>query len=188
MIARMKYCLVAFSIVAALSGARVVGAQSGKAPDPAKVAVIEEIFDVTHPEQMIDQSLEQARTIMVSESEKTLADQVPAGVDKAKYEAAVRDLDQRVVDEIKLELDWAKVKPGMVAIYEDTFTLPELEGTLAFYKSPAGQAMIAKLPQVMSKTMALTQESIKDLAPRIQQITADAAAKMKQAETPGAPK
>jgi hypothetical protein len=34
-----------------------------------------------------------------------------------------------------------KAKPALVKIYADTYTEEELDGILAFYKSPAGEAV-----------------------------------------------
>ena len=39
---------------------------------------------------------------------------------------------------------------------------------MAFYKTPIGQAMLAKMPQLMSKSMEISQHRMADLMPEIQ--------------------
>nr|WP_276510032.1 DUF2059 domain-containing protein [Niveibacterium umoris] len=64
-------------------------------------------------------------------------------------------------------------------IYQKTFTQKEVDGMLSFYKSPAGQAVIKKMPQVMQASMQIMQARMSKLVPQIQQITAEGAEKMK---------
>jgi hypothetical protein len=40
-------------------------------------------------------------------------------------------------------LSWEKLKPIYVKLYADTYTEQEMDGIIAFYKSPAGEAMLA---------------------------------------------
>ena len=46
---------------------------------------------------------------------------------------------------------------------------------IAFYSSPAGQAVVAKLPLVAQNTMAAMQQQMKSLMPQAQQIAKDTA-------------
>ena len=39
---------------------------------------------------------------------------------------------------------------------------------MAFYKTPIGQAMLAKMPQLMSKSMEISQRRMAGLMPEIQ--------------------
>jgi hypothetical protein len=45
---------------------------------------------------------------------------------------------------------------------------------LAFYQSPAGRAMLEKMPAMMPKSMALVQAQMGDLMPEILRITKEA--------------
>jgi len=49
---------------------------------------------------------------------------------------------------VKEELNWATFEPMMVEVYRNTFSQHEVDGMLTFYRSEAGQAVIAKLPTV----------------------------------------
>ena len=51
------------------------------------------------------------------------------------------------------ELTWAKLEPVYVRIYTASLTQEEVNGIVAFYKTPAGKAMVSKMPVLMQKTM-----------------------------------
>jgi hypothetical protein len=82
---------------------------------------------------------------------------------------------QRVLDAVpakfvvvmKQELSWQKLKPLYVQIYRESFEQEEVDGLVAFYASPAGKAMLDKMPTVMQKSMAITQPLMQSLIPKM---------------------
>lgn len=52
---------------------------------------------------------------------------------------------------VNTALDWAKVEPVFVKVYQSTLTQKEVDGIVAFYKTPAGQAMVNKMPALMQQ-------------------------------------
>lgn len=56
------------------------------------------------------------------------------------------------------ELDVAAFLETIVPIYEKHFTAEEMEAAIAFYRTPAGQSMLRKMPLVMGEAMQHTQE------------------------------
>jgi len=46
-------------------------------------------------------------------------------------------------------LKWEAVEPVFVDVYQSTMTQEEVDGIVAFYKTPAGKAMVEKLPALM---------------------------------------
>jgi len=79
----------------------------------------------------------------------------------------------RMYDLMHQELDWNKLKPEFEQMYMDTFTQEEVDGLLAFYRSPAGKAMVEKTPLLMSKSMQISQSRMQSLMPRVIQIMQD---------------
>ena len=79
------------------------------------------------------------------------------------------------------EVGWDKLHPAILQDYADSFTEPELDGIIAFYKSPSGQALIAKTPAVLSKTNTIVTDKIKEMQPKLASLTQDYAAKIKAA-------
>ena len=60
---------------------------------------------------------------------------------------------------------WDAVHPKLVALYMQSFTEPELDGILAFYKTPSGKALIAKTPELSGKTIELLQSTVNGMEP-----------------------
>ncbi|HET9329084.1 MAG TPA: DUF2059 domain-containing protein, partial [Steroidobacteraceae bacterium] len=70
-------------------------------------------------------------------------------------------------------------EPMMISVYQKTFTQKEVEGMKAFYRTPTGQSVIAKMPMVMQQTMQTMQGRMADTIPKIQEIQKDLAAQLK---------
>ncbi|MDD3352230.1 DUF2059 domain-containing protein [Zoogloea sp.] len=68
---------------------------------------------------------------------------------------------------IRSEISWAKLKDGYVKAYTETFTQEEVNGLIGFYKSPTGQALLTKMPQIAQKTNQLNQQR---LGPMVEQL------------------
>lgn len=142
---------------------------------PASQESVEQLLAATRTESMMETiygSLEQTmRQSMkkavegkpVSEQQQRFLDAVPA-----KFVAVMRD-----------ELNWAKLKPLYVQVYRETFEQDEIDGLIAFYTSPAGQAFVNKMPVVMQKSIVVTQAAMQSLAPRMSAAVKEALAEAK---------
>lgn len=146
--------------------------------DPAsKQAKIEELMQLTHTDRLMSQMLEQMTVRM-----KANADQRAASLHfTPEQKSAYDDFQQKLNQLLASYLAWDKMKPVMIQVYSETYTDEELDGILNFYRSPAGQAMVAKSPELMSKTMTEMTQQMSTLQPQIQQLSRDFAAKMKEA-------
>jgi len=81
-------------------------------------------------------------------------------------------------------LSWSSVKPGMVQMYAETFTEPEVRELTTFYRPP-GQKTVTKLPELFQKSAALGQKVLRDHLPELQEAIAK---KMKESKgTSGKP-
>ena len=87
----------------------------------------------------------------LSDAQKRTLDAVPA-----KFEKAIRD-----------EMSWDKLRPRYVQIYQETFTQKEVDGLIAFYKSPTGAAFVSKMPLLMQKSQAMMQDRVAPLADKV---------------------
>ena len=65
------------------------------------------------------------------------------------------------------EMSWTKMKPLYIQLYRETFEQDEIDGLIAFYKGPAGQAFVNKMPTVMQKTMVIVQSQLQTLLPKM---------------------
>ena len=80
---------------------------------------------------------------------------------------------------LREELSWESLEPMYIEIYRKTLTQREVDGMLSFYTSPAGRAVILKMPLVMQSTMQAMQGRMSTFMPKIQQLCAEGAEKMK---------
>lgn len=55
-------------------------------------------------------------------------------------------------------MNWDNVKQDYISVYVDTFTEQELKGIIGFYKSPAGKAFVKKSPEMMKRSMDISQK------------------------------
>ena len=118
-------------------------------PIPASEASIRQLLEVTQARKLVDSLMSQMDLLMqqaVAQAVhgQTIPPTVQKQIDQERTEmiAMMRDL-----------LDWQKLEPMYVRIYQKTFSQQELDGMLAFYKTPAGAAVINKMPAIMQNTM-----------------------------------
>ncbi len=141
----------------------------GQTQDPAKIANIEEIFKLAKVDQWQQQMFAQMQTMMTAQMEK-----MPG---RPKDTSEGRELQDRMFGLLQDRMSWAKMKPQMVSLYDETFTAVEIAGMLEFYKSPAGTAMLEKMPVLLSKMMTLSQTMLGDFMPELQRIRDEVKAK-----------
>lgn len=130
-----------------------------------KEAKIQRLLDVMNADAMIDQMLEQIKAMTAS--------QVPPGT-TPEQAAKAREIQSKILDLVKARISWEKMRPQYVRLYGETFSDEEISGMLAFYESPSGRAMLAKMPALVTKVMEVAQAQMKDLLPEIQRVIREA--------------
>lgn len=156
----------------------------GTATSSSKQAKVEELLQLTHMDHLMSQMIDQMTARM-----KASADQQAANMNFTPEQKTIYDDYQQKLNQLLAGyLNWDKMKPVMVQVYSDTYTDDELNGILNFYRSPAGQAMVAKSPQLMTKTMSAMMQQMGTLQPQVQQLSKEFAEKMQQSSaTPSTP-
>jgi len=80
-------------------------------------------------------------------------------------------------------LSWDSMERLYMKVYSETFTQSEIDGMTAFYASPAGHAVIMKMPLAVKNTMVVMQERMKSLVPQLQQMAKETAEQVKAEDT-----
>ncbi|MEI6714116.1 MAG: DUF2059 domain-containing protein [Verrucomicrobiota bacterium] len=75
----------------------------------------------------------------------------------SEQKAAYERFKQKSIQIIRDEMSWTKMEPMFLEIYRGVFTQEEIDGIIAFHKSPVGQAYVSKVPMLMTKTMEIMQ-------------------------------
>lgn len=142
------------------------------ADEASKVAKIHELFQLTHADQMQKQIMQQCRTMVSTQ----LAGSLPKNVPPEVSQQIAQDTDHMIAV-IADRVSWAKMEAQITQIYAGTFSEEEIDGILGFYKSPAGQAFLDKMPVLMSKTMTVAQQSMQGIMPEIERMSTEMAEK-----------
>ncbi len=142
-------------------------------------------------------SEESVRRLMVAmESRKALDtalgmidSSMDMGIKNALNGKPVSEKAQQVIDEMRVKMSevfkeslaWKDMEPLFIQVYRRSLTQDEVNGMLAFYESPAGKAVIRKMPLVMQNTTQLMQERMRAVMPKFVQIQQEGMEKMKAA-------
>ena len=145
---------------------------------PPSDASINKLLEVSKAGKLMDSVWAQMDGFM-----KTSMQQVTKGKPLSADEQAIMDKQQaKIIAVMKDELSWAKIKDGFVQVYRETFSQEEIDGIIAFYQSPAGQAFIDKQPALMKNTMAFMQQRMGPIMQKIQQMAEETAKELAAAK------
>ena len=142
------------------------------ADEASKMAKIEEMLALTHADRVVQQMLAQMQPMMANQMRQI---NLPE-----ESRPAAEEMQKRIMALTAEKLSWDKLKPAYVKAYAETFTETEISGAIEFYKSPAGQAILDKMPQLLQKTMMLTQGLVGDLMPEITKMQQELSTKYKK--------
>ena len=153
----MKFALICALIAAPLACA----------DETTKTTKVEELLTLMNVAQQQKDMMDQMADMVIGQVKSQMAQQGAASpAEIAKMEAR----QKKLFELFKQETSWDKMKPVFVKTYSETFTEPELDGMLAFYRSPAGKAMVQKQPTLNTKIMTNVQTQMADLMPKIEEI------------------
>ena len=136
---------------------------------------VRQLMQVTESKKLLDGMMGQIDSLMQSSMKQALGGISPS----AEQQAAMDEMRQKIVAVLHEELKWETLEPKFIDLYRQSFTEHEVMGMIKFYKTPAGQAVITKMPMVMQRSMAMMQELMISIMPKLQQIEADATAKVR---------
>ncbi|HEY5057285.1 MAG TPA: DUF2059 domain-containing protein [Acidobacteriaceae bacterium] len=98
----------------------------------------------------------------------TVADRAAGPDATADQKAKIEDFKKQAAQLIDANLGWDAMKPGVVDLYVKTFTEEQLDAILAFYKTPAGTALLEKMPQINTQFGELGNTRVAGLRDQLQ--------------------
>jgi hypothetical protein len=146
----------------------VVGPVGARADEASKQAKVKELFATMHMEHNLDR-MRSAMEQQVEATAKNAPGTEAMTPEKKKAQQDFIDGSMKVVDE---NFGWSVLEAAYVKLYADTYTETELDGILAFYKSPAGQAMLVKTPELSAGVMQIVHGRMDDFQPKMQALQA----------------
>jgi len=126
-----------------------------RADEASKSAKAEELLQLMQGDQMM-KMMEPMMKGMLAQADKDIP---------AEQRAKVGEMQEKIMALVAVSLN--KAKPALAKVYTDTYTEEEIDGILAFYKSPAGKAFLQKMPEVMQRSMPVMIQMIGDLQPQM---------------------
>jgi hypothetical protein len=140
---------------------------SVRADEANKHVKVRELFRLTYMENRMDQTKKTA----MAQARAYAAQQLALFNLPNDQNSAASDYYERLYALVATKYDWSKLEPAYEQIYVDLYTESELDGILEFYKSPVGQALLAKTPQATTKMLEVSTHQFESLAPQIQKLT-----------------
>jgi hypothetical protein len=133
---------------------------------------IKKLLEATKARKMVDDMASQMDGYLNTTMQRALKGRTVGPEETRVMEKMRTDL----VKMLKEEMAWENYEPMVIRIYRDSLTQEEVDGMIAFYQTPAGQAMINKLPLVMKNMMAELQPMILRVSEKAQKIVEGALA------------
>jgi hypothetical protein len=138
------------------------------AVDPAALAAARELFDASDIRNTMRESNQKTLAQMRSGAAlSAMIDQNPQvkmkrATNPQAWDAALARLGAKqaaIMEKVLTDIQ-PDVEERTVQLYARTFSAADLKGITAFYRSPLGRRMIAKMPVVMSDTMSWVQSEL----------------------------
>ena len=133
---------------------------------PASEDSIKQLLEVTQVRKLLDDIRAQTYALMNEIARQAMQGRTP----NARQQEAIARMKQKMIDVMQGQLAWEKMEPVYLRLYEETFSEEEVASMLAFYRTPAGKALVVKMPALVQKTMHEVQAMIAAMTPKMQQI------------------
>lgn len=122
------------------------------APNAHSVELARKLFTEMHMEQLMDNMMRQLGPAMIAQAQKS--------------NPSLSAQDVKVITDAAAEASAAmmrKVVERAIPLYAATFTEKELQDLVDFYDTASGQAMLAKMPVLMSKMGPMVTELVPEM-------------------------
>ena len=133
---------------------------------PASDDSIKQLFAVTQVQKLLDGMQNKLDAMMNHSLQQALKGKTP----NPDEQQAISNMKNKMVALFQEEMAWETLEPMYIRIYKESFTEEEVIDILSFYKTPAGQALINKMPILMQKTMLELQARLSGLTPKLHKI------------------
>ena len=141
---------------------------------------MKELFQLTSMQNRVDQirvsALAQARSFAAQQFASTGVSAQPDPKGLAVYYDKLNAL-------VAESYNWTKLEPAYEKVYSDLYTEDELDGILAFYRSPIGQAYLSKTPEATRQLLQISKQQFDALTPQIEKLTEDYVAHLRAQPT-----
>ena len=142
------------------------------------VESIKEVFALTNSRAMLNNVQSQVDGMMKNMMQQSMKDQKVS----AAQQKVLEKFQAKVIAIQKEELNWDKMEPMFLEIYGNALTQEDVDGMITFYKSPAGQSFINKMPVIMQQTMISMQKLLAPMMEKMKVVSQEFMEDMTKAE------
>lgn len=139
-----------------------------RADDASHRAKAEEMISLMHTEKAIQQNADS-----IAKQVDDAADHAAGPDATPEQKAKAEDFKKQANQTIETQLGWEAMKPAVVDLYVKTFTEDQLDAIVAFYKTPAGAALLEKTPELSAQFGQLGNSRVTDLREKLQKAYMD---------------
>ena len=147
---------------------------------PPTEASVRQLLEVSQVHKVLDTMMGQMDQLMNQMMQQVTQGQ-PVSPAVQKQIDAGRTEARSMVKEL---LDWSKLEPIYLRVYQKSFTQKEVNDLIAMYQTPGAQALITKMPIVMQNTIGEMQPLMQPVIERMrrtqQQVMAQIQAEKKE--------
>lgn len=139
----------------------IAGTASADEENHHKVAL--ELIDVMNMQDTTDEMLLLIENMIKEQFESMLKDLPPEG------QIASDAVQEETMEWFREFFAWERLRGLYADIYIEVFTEVEMRELIEFYRSPLGQKLLAKSPELMQKSIEKTQALLYQEMPKLQE-------------------
>ena len=137
---------------------------AARADDASHRAKAKEMLTVLHVDRIVDSIVAN-----INGQVMTITRRLAPATTTPAQNAAIDTFHSKVLALVKTQVNWATLEPVYLDLYARTFTDEELDGILAFYKTPSGKALLEKSPTLTVDAQKIPQQKLVDMQPQLTQ-------------------
>jgi len=150
-----------------------LAARAGQAPaargsDASHRAKAAQLVTLLHSERTVQQSFDSIMQQVTTEAQNEVGPN-PTPENKAK----LADFEKKITQLVEPQLGWRAIQPMLTGLYAKAFTEQQLDAILAFYKTPAGIALLNNVPAIDAQATQLANSRLDALRPQMSQMFID---------------
>jgi uncharacterized protein len=148
------------------------------AASAASEASLKELLEVAKARKVLDSMLEHVDKVMKQAMQEATGGKPVS----AKVQKHIDKLEADLKAVFKEECSWEKMEPIYLRIYQKSLTQQEVDGMIAFYKTPAGKAVMDKMPIILQNSVEEMKQMMGPMMQRLQRMQQEVMAEMKEEE------
>jgi hypothetical protein len=138
---------------------------AARADEVSHRAKAQEMMTLLHTQRLV-QSISDNIKKQIVEAAGSITGPTPT----PDQEAKAADFEKQASQLIDAQLSWNSMKTEFTDIYAKAFTEEQLDGIIAFYKTPAGVALLDNMPAVNTQVQQFGTSHMTALQPRLKDL------------------